>query len=213
MSWLNVQANTHMLELYASLAAAHYERFPNSNHRTESNYSIGEHSHRFATWAAARAASVKNYRFPVNLGKQLLEAIGFSGNIENPDDLPHPDSIDDLHSFWRADMINAAQALDLQISHGIAAKLINVYLKTRFVAGPTAYHPRVAALHPPIDSVLLRELAAQKFGGSSQPWRAAQKRAWSNFSSEEYEELIAQLRAHLKGQPMWTIEKYWRGYQ
>ena len=213
MSWLNVQANRHIPDLYASLAATHRARFPTSDLAAGSDYSIGEHSHRFAAWAASRAASVKKYRFSVSVGKHLLEAIGCSGNIQSPDDLPHPDLIDDLHYLWREDMIRAAHDLGISISHGIAAKLINVYFKARFVSGPTAYHPNVASLHPPIDSVLLKELALQKFGGSSQPWRDAQKRAWSNFTSAEYEDIIANLRTHLKGRPLWTIEQYWRGYQ
>lgn len=213
ISWLNVQANRHIPDVYASLSAAHKERFPNSDLGTDSDYSIGEHSHRFAVWAAARAASVKNYRFSVSAGKYLLEEVGFSGNILSPDELPGPDLIDDIHYAWRTNMIRAAKTLNMSITHGIAAKLINVYFKARFVSGPTAYHPNVAALHPPIDSVLLKELALQKLGGSSQPWRTAQKRAWSNFTSTEYEDIIAHLRAHLNGRPMWSIEKYWRGYQ
>jgi hypothetical protein len=46
----------------------------------------------------------------------------------------------------------------LRFTHGIAAKLVNVYLKSVFVCGGRHDHPRVRALHPPIDSLLLDAL-------------------------------------------------------
>ena len=36
-------------------------------------YSIIEHKHRFASWAAGRAANVKGCRFTVEQGKKLLK--------------------------------------------------------------------------------------------------------------------------------------------
>ncbi|MBE0440175.1 MAG: hypothetical protein IBX57_10550 [Gammaproteobacteria bacterium] len=51
-------------------------------------YSIEEHKHRFAAWAAARAANVNGCRFTVEQGKDILEkasmnsvakSIGFGG--------------------------------------------------------------------------------------------------------------------------------------
>lgn len=212
ISLLNVQANKHLPELHAALIAAHNDRFRFLT-ATDSEYSIHEHSHRFAAWAAARAASVRNYRFTVSQGKGLMESIGFSGAPYTADDLPPPDQIDDVHRAWRERMIDTAQARGLPITHGIAAKLINVYLKARFVSGLTAHHPHVASIHPPIDRVLLNELAAMKFGGDARPWRKARDRAWSNFTSAEYQDVINLIRTHLNGQPLWMIEKHWRGHQ
>ena len=36
-------------------------------------YSIIEHKHRFASWAAGRAANVKGCRFTVEQGKKIIE--------------------------------------------------------------------------------------------------------------------------------------------
>ena len=38
-------------------------------------YDIKEHTHRFAAWAASRAASVKDFRFSVAKGKSWIEAV------------------------------------------------------------------------------------------------------------------------------------------
>jgi hypothetical protein len=39
------------------------------------------------------------------------------------------------------------------------------FCKSRFVCGGFHEHPSVAALHPPIDAVLLATFAEQEFGG------------------------------------------------
>ena len=61
-------------------------------------YTIEEHSHRLAAWAACRAASVKGCRFEVKQGVEILEASGFTADFgvkdlpERPADGPriHP---------------------------------------------------------------------------------------------------------------------------
>jgi hypothetical protein len=50
-------------------------------------FCIEEHKHRFAAWAAARAAATKGVRFTVAQGKQVLEAIGLP---REPEQLPLP---------------------------------------------------------------------------------------------------------------------------
>lgn len=56
-------------------------------------------------------------------------------------------------------LISAAKTKDLPgLGHGVGAKLINVYLRGAFVWAGHESHANVAALHPPIDSLLLEEL-------------------------------------------------------
>ena len=51
-----------------------------------------------------------------------------------PDNLPTPDCIDLSHKEWREKAILSAKRMNLiGFGHGIAAKLINVYLKGAFV--------------------------------------------------------------------------------
>ena len=119
------------------------------------DYTIEEHRHRFAAWAAGRAANVSTCRFKVEQGKAILEAAGMDQLLAGPDRLPLPQDTDAIHREWRLKVIAAAKELGLAFTHGVAAKLINIYLKAGFVCGGHHDDDRVRSLHPPIDSVLL----------------------------------------------------------
>ncbi len=176
-------------------------------------YTIHHHCHNFSAWAASRAASVIGCRFTVEQGKALLESIGFGLNFDSPAKLPEPNQLDRTHRKWRQQIINQAQILAIPVTHGVAAKLINVYLKSRFVCGGFADSPKVQALHPPIDRVLLEELARKDFGGKRKFWAQANKCGWSKFDSATYEEVIKGIREALNGSPLWEIEQFWKGHQ
>jgi hypothetical protein len=178
------------------------------------HYLIHEHKHKFSAWAASRAASVKNCRFSVQQGKAILEDAGLDQLLVDPAKLPAPQDIDATHLEWRTAIVVAAKRQGLDFKHGVAAKLINVYVKAGFVCGGHDTDPRVQALHPPIDSLLLRELYSKDVGGLGQEWSKAITIRWSNFTSEQYERVIASIRSTLGANvPLWQIEKYWRGYQ
>lgn len=176
-------------------------------------YSIVEHRHRFAAWAAGRAANVSGCRFSVQQGKRILESSGLSQVLVDPGRLPIPARVDSTHRKWRNRVIDAAHSEGPKFTHGVAAKLINIYLKAGFVCGGHSDDVRVQALHPPIDSVLLDELARQNVGGLRSTWNSARKARWSKFNSEQYESVIAGIRSALGGAPLWEIEKHWQGYQ
>lgn len=72
------------------------------------DYSIHEHKHRFAAWAASRSASVIGCRFSVEEGKVILEDAGFNQLLISADTLPQPSRIDAAHRGWRIDVIAAA---------------------------------------------------------------------------------------------------------
>jgi hypothetical protein len=99
------------------------------------------------------------------------------------------------------------------VTHGVAAKLINVYLKSRFVCGGFADNPKVQALHPPIDRLLLEELAREDFGGKRKFWAQVNQCGWSKFDSTTYENVIQEIRNSLNAGPMWEIERFWKGHQ
>lgn len=164
-------------------------------------YSIELHQHRFAAWAACRAASVVNCRFGVEQGRAILETCGFTASLCRPEQLPDPQVYDDAHRQWRVEIIRAAKSHGLPFTHGVAAKLVNIYLKSRFVCGGHHGHFRVQNLHPPIDSVLLRKLAEADCGGYTREWKRAAKTRWSKFGSNDYEQVIAVIRLALKGSP------------
>ncbi len=177
-------------------------------------YTIAEHKHRYNAWAASRAASTKSCRFEVSQGKEIIEAFGLHQLISDPNTLPTPVQIDTAHREWRNTAIAAATGKSLNdFSHGIAAKLINVYLKGVFVCGGHEGHANVAALHPPIDSLLLNELYSRNVGGLRAQWGIARKLRWSKFTSTQYENVITAIRLVMGTSPLWKVEEYWRGYQ
>jgi hypothetical protein len=177
-------------------------------------YTIETHQHRLAAWAAARAASASPVcRFSVENSVSILDAAGFDAGFSAPEMLPEPDCCDRTHREWRKAVIAAAAKQDLLFTHGIAAKLINVYLKVRFVCGGHHKHARVKCLHPPIDALLLTQLAAENFGGHASQWRKFRNKRWSRYDSETYQNVIDLIRQSLPNQPLWKIEEHWAGHQ
>ena len=172
------------------------------------NPDLSHIQHRFAAWAAASAARVSpKCRFKVKFGVEILERLGFGPGYGDPAKLPLPSRFDDQHRRWREKAVRLAKARRIKMSHGVAAKLINVYLKSRFICGGHADHPKVAALHPPIDSILLEALIASNAGGFGKSWHALAKVRWSNLDSGQYETAIACLRSCFN--PAWAAERLW----
>lgn len=110
-------------------------------------------------------------------------------------------------------MIRVAGQQGLTITHGVAAKLINCYVKVRLVCAGRHDSERVKAMHPPIDEVLLKRLAKLNVAGLEGEWKAAAAIRWSKFNSKQYEHVIDLIRRALPAQPLWKIEEHWAGYQ
>ncbi len=183
-------------------------------------YTIEEHKHRFAAWAAGRAANVNGCHFTVEQGKQILETANLNKIASTIDNLPIPNDFDVRHREWRNSIINAAQGHTgkngerLEFTHGVAAKLINIYLKSIFVCSNSHEDPKVKAIHPPIDSVLLDALYNQNIGGRCIEWQAARKARWSKLNSDQYENVISAIKQTiLSASGLWQIEEYWQGFQ
>ena len=177
-------------------------------------YNIDEHKHRLAAWGGATGASASSLcRFKVELGIEILERSGFTSQF-GLQDLPAPKHFDSEHTKWRDKVITEAGSNGLTFSHGIAAKMINCYLKVRFVCGGDHDHERVKWLHPPIDALLLNALAEDNFGGHGRQWRKFHNARWSKFNSPTYQDVIALMRRSLPaGEPLWKIEQHWKGYR
>jgi hypothetical protein len=174
---------------------------------SSSDYSIGEHVHRFSIWAAARASSTVTRRFSVAEAKTWIESVPeIRTCADNQGSLPEPSQFDSAHKNWR-EQIRVASGTK-EVSHGIAAKLINVYLKSTLVRTEFVFSPNVMAIHPPIDRLLLKELVKK----CPKIW-SGQKLSWSTFTSEEYQDVIDKIRKMVGDKGMWTVEQYWPGHQ
>jgi hypothetical protein len=172
-------------------------------------YSIHEHKHRFAAWAASRAASVIGCRFSVEQGKAVIEDADLRPLLLGPSQLPDPQQLDNAHCRWRVKVVAAARTRGLAFTHGIAAKLVNVYLKTGLTCCGHDGDLRVQALDPPIDSLLLDELWAKDIGGLRAEWAKARMIRWSRFTSDQYQCLIDSIRCQwaLQNQPLLGASK------
>jgi hypothetical protein len=114
----------------------------------------------------------------------------------------------------QSEKLNSSE-INGQMTHGVAAKLINVYMKALFLPRIDATDETVAftnAIHPPIDSILLKNLRQNEIGGHTDIWRSAEKIRWSNLGSEEYQKLIDAINQYTHGQ-LWMIEEHWQGHQ
>lgn len=182
-------------------------------------YSIHEHKHRFAAWAASTAASVKGCRFKVKQGKKILEGANLHDSVKELSDLPDPDEFDKWHKSMtktireEASKHNDKHGQPLSFSYGVAAKLLNMYLKSIFVCTENHNHEKVKAIHPPIDNPLLDKLTEIDFHKSKSLWGSARNKGWSKLSETEYMCLIRCIREGLGGKGLWEIEEFWRGYQ
>ena len=180
-------------------------------------YTIEEHRHRFAAWAAGIAVS-RGTGVSVELSQRLLKDCVFNhAHTDFPSRatlkiLPDPGDFDSTHREWRNQIISNSR---IQITHGIAAKMINVYLKALFVCGGHHDDPRVKAIHPPIDRLLLTELSKIEFFREDEEWNELRTKSWTKFDSEAYEKVIELIKRYIKypQEPLWKIEEHWQGHQ
>ncbi|QXH95743.1 hypothetical protein HU749_004975 [Pseudomonas ogarae] len=201
----------------------------------QDNYSIAEHRHRFAIWAAGRAYSRQGPGHTIAVATQLINESGV-GQISTPDDLPPPQEIDAFLDLQFRNVINIAVKLtytrtwkdetkaehssqhDLICSYGRAQKLVNVYLKSKLVcAFSDADQSKISALHPPLDRQLLNAigsyLARPNHKGSDlqKKFKAALNlgESWTTFEKPAYDAHLSVIKDIQAGRPLWGIEWLW----
>ena len=172
------------------------------------SYTTDHHSHNFAAWAAGRAA-FRGFTNGDNIGEtqftnMLLNECGLSG-VNSVEGLPAPDAFDASHKEWRNKMCEGRT----RMTHGRAAKVINIYLKARFICSSDTSHQKIAAIHPPIDAQLLQCLADNNFGSVGHLWQKFHNQRWTKYSSTSYEAVISQIQKSMNGYPLWKIEAFW----
>ncbi len=171
-------------------------------------YTLFTHRHRFAAWAAARAAQ----RGFTSVGK-LVEALEGCGVVEFASRVGKrrvsEAEFDAEHARWCERIMGRLKRRGVQnVTFGRAAKLVAVYLKVMIVIGPSGHAPVAGVVHPPIDRILLRGLA--RAPGIPEPiTREWARLNWTALDKRGYSRLIRQLRDCLgKGEAMWRLEKH-----
>jgi hypothetical protein len=172
-------------------------------------YSLPEHRHRFAVWAAARAAQ-RGFTTVDEL-RGALEATDIRRATSDPEVLElRSANFDTLHRRWCASIRASLKGRGIaRVPYGRAAKLVAVYLKATVLMGEGAASPLARQMHPPIDRTLLQNLASAPRIESPHKvaWRSI---AWTTLSEADYYKLIEQLRAVLPaGTPFWMLEEFW----
>ena len=173
-------------------------------------YTLTEHRHRFAVWAAARAAQ-RGWTSTERLAA-ALEASGASALVRgSPTNWPATaGAFDAAQREWAHALLDHLAASGVHGTYGRAAKLLAIYLKATIVLAGHADSPFGRVLHPPLDSILLRNLAADtRFPAARRSlWRQT---SWTRLDEQRYFELIDTLRATRLDQPaFWMVERYWQ---
>ena len=183
---------------------------------TFANYSLHEHKHRFSAWAASTAAraSRKKCHFSVEEGKKILESADIENSILSIPKMINQDNFDEWHKDICNLLISGAKKHLIQgFTFGVAAKLLNCYLKSYFID----YLDELKFIHPPIDRLLLDELADKNIGDKEGFWKRKSKIGWSNFTEQDYSEVIKSIKDTLykieTDCGLWKIEFYWAGHQ
>ncbi|CAD0264281.1 conserved hypothetical protein [Pseudomonas veronii] len=196
-----------------------------------SNYTIMDHAHRFAVWAAGRAyarSGGDGGGYSVPYAQLMLEAAGLK-SINTPDDLPGKGEIDAfLHALILAVQgaapafyfpHNSKEQKEFRCTYGRAQKLVNVYLKSKLVCAGHHNDERVQRLHPPIDRVLLAGLRSFSWKKRADPQYAAFRKnlreaqklgdSWVVFSPETYDAYITAIKSLQQDRPLWAVEEHW----
>jgi hypothetical protein len=172
-------------------------------------YDISEHRHRFAVWAAARATQ-RGFTTVGNL-REAIEATSLRAELSNAQFFQtRTTEFEHLHRKWCLIICSFLDERQIaKATYGRAAKLIAVYLKATVILGNGADTPLGQCIHPPIDRILLRNLAANPRIKSPDKvnWR---KTNWTDLNQVSYFDLVAQLRKEIPDEaPFWMLEEYW----
>lgn len=204
------------------------------------NYNLDIHKHIVSTWAASRAASQNNFRFKVESGMKFI-LLGANGSLV--DEQTFINFIKEIKTFesqeqydlWhRSTIINMRKkGDDLQslldkynknyedYSYGIAAKLLNCYLKVFFLEyfGKDRF---ADFIHPPIDRLLLLALKKEDpklFNFENEVFVSVKNPkipVWTKINENEYISIINLINEFVfsRGQKgLWKSEAFWSGHQ
>ena len=159
------------------------------------NYDLAEHRHRFAVWAAARAAQ-RGFTTVGNL-RQALESTDIRAFLATPQSF-HVSAaeFDTVHRGWCSSIVSSLSHHQIaNVSFGRAAKLVAVYLKATVIMGEGWNSSLGHNLHPPIDRILLQGLASSK--RITSPHKVAWPSInWTQLNESAYFDLIVQLRRY-----------------
>ena len=172
------------------------------------SYDLSEHRHRFAIWAAARAAQ-RGFT-TVRALRDALQGTDIREVLSDPQTMQlSAAQFDALHRRWCLSICSSLTGRRVKnVTYGRSAKLVAVYLKATVIMGDGCDSSFGRNLHPPIDRILLKALAGSRVESPHKAeWGSIN---WTQLNEPHYERLIGQLRNAIpRDAPFWTIEEYW----
>lgn len=166
------------------------------------SYSFEEHKHRFAVWTAARA--VQRSFTKTRIISDVIAETGLRSTSNTMENFSQ-NEFDEFHRTCCNDLAARFKQRDIDCSYGRAAKIVSIYLKTKLIIGGDLGGPLASIIHPPIDSILLKNLAKQdKYPGLGE----LAGRTWTNFDHTEYWSLVDLIRLNI-GFFDWRLEEFW----
>jgi hypothetical protein len=167
-------------------------------------YSFSTHVHRYAVWTAARA--VQRSFTTTKVIQTAINGSGLASFLEHP--LSQQEAFNDWHKTTAQRLIKNF-GVENACSYGRAAKIIAIYLKTTWVIRHHEDDPVSAVIHPPIDRILLQNLAGCKeFSGLS----SLRKESWTQFTEDQYWKIADLIRQETKSFN-WKLEQFWEPAQ
>jgi len=175
-------------------------------------YSLAEHQHRFAAWAAARATQRGLANFRTSTISDALVDCGVVAVVDTAVNWPTTAAVfDTAHRGWCQAMLRDLLSAGIgKASYGRAAKVIAIYLKSRIVLGGHHEHSFAKVIHPPIDRILLQAIAEHVAAKDRVFAKQLRTTTWTSLTEATYDDLIARLRSAGLDQPaFWWIETFW----
>lgn len=162
------------------------------------SYDFSEHIHRYAVWTAARAVQ-RGFAKTATIWS-AIDTIGLKNFAQKLGPMTER-AFDREFDFLCSGLQTAI--LPTTCSYGQAAKIISIYLKTSVVLTSKGEAAICDVIHPPIDSILLKNLLP------TLPNVSLSIEEWTQFEREDYWKLVDAVRKN--GLLFnWQLEVYWQ---
>jgi hypothetical protein len=176
------------------------------------SYTLATHQHRFAAWAAARAAQRGLAKLRTGIILDALVHCGVVAVVDTVSNWPTTaETFDAAHRGWCQSVLKHILSIGIsEARYGRAAKVVAIYLKSRIVLGGHHDTDFARVIHPPIDRILLQSLAGYVRTKDTAFANQLRTTNWTSLTEAEYDDLIARLRSAGLDQPaFWCVERFW----
>jgi hypothetical protein len=170
------------------------------------NYDISKCRRDFCIWAAFRAAQAGSAKVKGKALSSALDACGLFEFLDNPaNEKCDEQQFNEKHRAWVSSIRKHIRSnCGKDISYGIAAKLVAVFIKGYFILAGKHGTRLASVAHPPIDRFLLKGI--DEACGTN----LYKKYKWTKLHKNTYLKLLSELRKVIGAEPFWSIEKYWK---